>query len=278
MFELKDAVAFITGGANGIGRGIAHAMARAGARVAIADIDDTAIEEALRELRALDAAAAGVRLDVRDSAAWHEAVSSVEAQMGPIDVLCNNAGVAGLPDQPIEQLPLEAWRWILDINLNGVFNGVRAVLPGLKSRGRGGHIVNTASMAGLTASGSFIDYCASKFAVVGFSWSLREQLTPAGIGVSVLCPAFVRTALMAHSARLRPSPSADWSDAETVALPFEAGMDPELVGQLVIEGIRCNRANILTHPADLSRWEAGNSTVSEDRDWATRMLPSLSLT
>jgi NAD(P)-dependent dehydrogenase (short-subunit alcohol dehydrogenase family) len=271
--KLINRVAFVTGGANGIGLAVSRALAAAKAKVMIADLDDRAAAAAVVELCATGAAAGSVHLDVRDRQAWAQAVMRTESTLGPIDILCNNAGVAGLPDQAIETLSVDAWRWIMGINLDGVFNGMQFVLPGIKARGRGGHIVNTASMAGLTSSGQFPDYCASKFAVVGLSTALRERLAVENIGVSVLCPAFVRTRLMVNSALLRPesTPESVAGANETLAA-FEAGMDPAFVGQLVVSAIAANRAYIFTHPADFARWDAINDRIQADRDWAANAL------
>jgi NADP-dependent 3-hydroxy acid dehydrogenase YdfG len=148
MTDVAGRTAFITGGANGIGLGIARAFAAAGAKVALADIDAAALERAGAELGAVTQVATQV-LDVRDREGWVRAADAVEAALGPVSLLFNNAGVAG--HAPAVKLTYELWDWSTGINLHGVINGVQTFLPRMVERGAGGHIVNTASGAGLCA-------------------------------------------------------------------------------------------------------------------------------
>lgn len=227
LFAFAGRTAFVTGGGSGIGRAIARALAREGARVALADIDGEALA---RETAALGDAAMAVTLDVTDRDAWARARQEVEARFGPVSILVNNAGIG--PDlNPLDAIPEAHFDRIVAIKLTGTYNGVRCLVPSMRAAGNGGHIVNTASMAGLIASAKLGGYTASKFAVVGLSEVLRAELESDGIGVSVLCPGLVTTNLGRSAGR---PPRAD-------------GMDPAVVGDLVIRGIRENRMHIVTH-------------------------------
>ena len=247
MKELEGRVALVTGGAGGIGLGMALAFKGAGMRVAIADIDAPRL--------AATAAAHGlhpVQLDITRAESWAAAVAEVEASLGPIDLLCNNAGVMqgrfgdGTPIH-LADMPETLFRTVVEINLTGSFLGVRAVVPGMIARGRG-HIVNTSSMAGLIAPGGLGAYAASKYAVLGMTESLRAELAPQGIGVSVLCPGAVESELVATSAARHAA-----TRGETV--PLEASrpvsyhrMTAEAVGARVLQAVRENALYILTHP------------------------------
>ncbi len=205
MEMLAGKTALITGGASGIGLGMARAFVQAGLQVAIADINAAALEAATAALPGLGAA---VKLDVTLSAEWEHALDTVEAALGPVEILCNNAGVgqgrfADGREITVAEMPEPLWRMVLEINVTGTFLGARTVLPRMLARRQWGHIVNTASTGGLMAPAGIAAYCASKFAVVGLSESLRAELAPAGIGVSVLCPGGVRSNLFASSVAVR---------------------------------------------------------------------------
>ncbi len=165
MEDVKGKTAFITGGARGIGLGIARAFARAGVKLAIADIDPDSLASAKSELAKLTAVET-FKLDVRDREAYARVADEAEARLGPVSILCNNAGVAAAT-----RFTYEFWDWMLGINLNGVINGIQTFMPRMLERGGDGHIVNTASGAGLVAEGSSVMYSTSKFAVVGLSES-----------------------------------------------------------------------------------------------------------
>jgi NAD(P)-dependent dehydrogenase (short-subunit alcohol dehydrogenase family) len=243
MKDLAGKVAFISGGASGIGLAIAHALAREGVRVAIGDIDRNALETAADGLRRAGAAVRAVALDVADPASWADAVAQTERALGHVQILCNNAGV-GPARADVTEVPPADWAWALRINLDGVFHGTQAFVGRMKASGQGGHVVNTASILGLFPNGFHSAYVASKFAVVGLSEAMRIELKPIGIGVSVLCPGFVRTPLRQTSQRLRPS-GAGLGDA---AQQRPSAMEPEAIGSLVVEGIRGNRLYIFSHP------------------------------
>jgi NAD(P)-dependent dehydrogenase (short-subunit alcohol dehydrogenase family) len=238
--ELSQAKhAFVTGGASGIGLGIADALAERGLAVTVADIDAGAIEAFL--------AARGDRfrgqvLDVRDRDGWARAKVEAEAAFGPVDVLVNNAGI-GPDGAQIADLAHESFDRIVGINLVGVFNGVHTFAAGMRARGHG-HIVNTASIAGLFASAPGVSaYAIAKYGVVAMSETLRGELAPHGIGVSVLCPGFVATNIMANTARI----SGVETDYDGDQVPG-TGMSPAEAGEIVARGIAANRLYILTHP------------------------------
>jgi NAD(P)-dependent dehydrogenase (short-subunit alcohol dehydrogenase family) len=250
MDRIDGKVAFITGGARGIGLGIARAFARAGAKLALADIDQASLAAAKSELSDVTQVETFV-LDVRDRSAYARVADETESRLGSVSILCNNAGVAG--SQHVTRLTYEYWDWVIGINLNGVINGVQTFLPRMLKRGDGGHIVNTASGAGLVATSSGLLYTTSKFAVVGLSESLRLELQPFKIGVSVLCPGPVNTQIISNTNDTRPSSSATaeetkiWEAALTQAKAFlAAGADPDEVGKMVLAAIKANRLYIHT--------------------------------
>src|ERR1700761_3166562 len=186
MRELTGKTAFVTGGASGIGLALGRAFAHAGMRVVLADIEADALAAAVESLRDLGPEVRGVPCDVADPDSVEHAAKASFAAFGNVHVVCNNAGVGG--GSGIDNIALETWRWVLDVNLMGVLHGIAAFLPHLRAHGEGGHIVNTASMAGMNSGLGFSAYSASKFAVVNISEGLAMQLKPLGIGVTVLCP------------------------------------------------------------------------------------------
>ena len=201
MRELAGKTAFVTGGASGIGFALGRAFAQAGMNVMLADIETDALAVAVENLHDVGPAVRGIACDVADPVSVEQAAKASFDAFGHVHVVCNNAGV-GAPGG-IDDISLDNWRWVLDVNLMGVLHGIRAFLPHIRAHGEGGHIVNTASMAGMLRARWLSPYAASKFAVVGLSEGLAVQLEPLGIGVSVLCPGFVRTAIT-ESGRSRP--------------------------------------------------------------------------
>ena len=248
--DIDGKTAFITGGARGIGLGIARAFARAGAKLALADIDQASLATAKSELSDLTSVETFV-LDVRDRSAYARVADETESRLGSVSILCNNAGVAG--SQHVTRLTYEYWDWVIGINLTGVINGIQTFLPRMLKRGSGGHIVNTASGAGLAATSAGVLYTTSKFAVVGLSESLRLELAPFKIGVSVLCPGPVNTQIISNTNDTRPSSSATveetkiWEAALTQAKAFlAAGADPDEVGEMVLAAVKADRLYIHT--------------------------------
>lgn len=254
--EVAGRTAFITGGANGIGLGIARAFAKAGAKLALADLDAEALAEAKEELAPLTAVET-VMLDVRDREGFARAADEVEDALGHVTLLFNNAGVAG--GAPADRLTYDLWDWGMDINLNGVFNGVHTFLPRMIARGEGGHIVNTSSGAGLVCAGSAgILYQTAKYAVVGMAEALAYELAPAHIGVSVLCPGPVATNIIKRTRDMQPSVTGLMSQEQLESARAESnrmktflaeGASPDAVGEHVLEAVRANRLYIHTDPS-----------------------------
>lgn len=255
MHELAGRTAFVSGGASGIGLALGRGFAQAGMKVMLADIEPDALTTALEALREFGPDVRGVRCDVADATSVERAARAAQDAFGKVHVVCNNAGVAAAGG--IDDISLDNWRWVLDVNLMGVLHGVRSFLPHIRGHGEGGHFVNTASMAGLHSGLGFSPYSASKFAVVGMSEGLANQLKPFGIGVTVLCPGFVRTRI-GESGRNRPErygPSrAPDSASPAAALVAEiarlvqAGLDPAQVAAQVLTAIRENELYVFTHP------------------------------
>jgi len=244
--DLTNKVAFVTGAAGGIGLGIARAFAESGMKVAIADIDAKTLEEAGAELEQAGATVFTVALDVADLSNWKTAAAAVERKLGPVQILCNNAGVSTL-GMKFDTISPELWGKVVDINLNGVFNGVHTFLERMRAAG-GGHIVNTSSMGGMFGVANLSPYVATKFAVVGLSEALRAELAADGIGVSVLCPGSVRSRLWRTSRPIRGLPDIDVPPDDISgqsALP--TAMDPYEVGLRVVNGVRQNQLYIFTH-------------------------------
>jgi NAD(P)-dependent dehydrogenase (short-subunit alcohol dehydrogenase family) len=235
---LRGATAFVTGGASGIGLAVVRALLREGARVAVADNNPEWLAEVAAEL---GDAVLPIALDVTDRAGWAAARATVEAKFGPVDVLVNNAGIG--PDlKPLDEAAPAYFDLMIAIKLTGTFNGIHEFVPGMKARGRG-HVVNTASMAGLTAMPRLGPYTAAKFGVVGLTEVLAAELAEHGVGASVLCPGLIATRLGETSARAgldRPPQLAAPAGAP-------AGLDPAIVGDLVIDAIRHNHLHIVTH-------------------------------
>lgn len=255
MVQLLGRNAVVTGGGQGIGRGIALALAEAGMRVAVLDIEADAAERTARELATLGVRSLGLAVDVTSERSLAEAAAAVEASLGPVHVLSNNAGVSA-PQGKIADKTDADWQWVFSVNLFGIVKSVQAFLPGMRAHARehreGGHIVNTSSMAGLIAVPELEVgvYTASKYACTAYCEILRAELAPEGIGVSVLCPGLIDTNLSATSARNRPS-TFGGPLAVPPQMPEEmrrVAMRPEDVGPIVVRGIRANRLHILTHP------------------------------
>jgi len=251
MNLFDNRTAFITGGASGIGLAIARSLGMRGASVMLADIDGTGALRAAEKVADEGITASSVGCDVSDAAAVRAAAAATLDRFGKVHIIVNNAGVS-LDGKPGE-IPLEDWRWIVDINLMGIVHGVEIFLPHIRSHGEGGHVVNMASIAGLWPTAGSGPYAATKFAVVGYSEAIRQDLEPEGIDVSVICPGWVRTGILDTRDR-RPSAgdgAAAGRQSETMRMAEEAvagGIDPALVGEWVVESMAEKRFYIFTHP------------------------------
>jgi len=253
--ELAGKTAFVTGGASGIGLALGSAFAQAGMKVMLADIETEALAAAVESLRHSAPDIRGVVCDVADPVSVERAAKASYEAFGNVHVVCNNAGVAAAGG--IDNISLDNWRWVLDVNLMGVLHGIRSFLPHIRAHGEGGHIVNTASMAGMNGGLGFSPYVASKFAVVGMSEGLATQLKPLGIGVTVLCPGYVRTRI-GESARNRPERYGTTQTPDPASLAglllahiaerLQSGLAPSEVAARVLAAIRGDELYVFTHP------------------------------
>ena len=248
MEHVEGRNAFVTGGASGIGLGMARAFVNAGMRVAIADLRPDHLDAAIASLNAGDRVVP-LRLDVTDRHAYARVADEAERALGRVHVLCNNAGI-GLAG-PAKDATYEDWDWVLGVNLGGVVNGLVTMVPRMLKHGEGGHIVNTSSMSGIMPNPGTIQYTAAKAAVVAISEVLRTELAAENIGVSAFCPGPVQTQI-SRSGENRPSSLANTgygqADKRRAAnMNAHLWMDPDKVGELVLEGIRKNWLYIFTH-------------------------------
>ena len=251
MQELKDKTAFITGGANGIGLGMAQRFAEAGMNVVIADIRGDHLERAMADLGATGGRLHAIQLDVSDRAGMAAAAAETERVFGKVHLVCNNAGINLF--KAMDECDYNDWDWVMGVNLGGVINGVVEFTPRIKAHGEGGHIVNTGSMASIVSGPGAGIYTAAKFAVRGLSECLRYALAPHKIGVSVLCPGLVKSFIY-DSDSIRPaslpgeSTAAQRAFMEHLPAVHEAGMDPLEVADAVLKGVRNNELYIFPHP------------------------------
>ena len=246
MKELKGKTAFVTGGASGIGLGMSKCFLKEGMNVVIADLSDEHRELAREALTPFRAQTHFLKLDVADRGQMAAAAAETEERFGKVHVLCNNAGVSS--PIPMDEASFADWDWILGVNLQGVINGIVSFLPSLKRHGEGGHIVNTASIAGLVPAPAWGGiYSTSKFAVYGLSGSLRLSVGKHGIGVSVLCPGATKSNVR-QSEKLRPAKYAS-SERAPYAMPSlqQIGVEPESLGERVVQAIRGNEFHIIAH-------------------------------
>jgi NAD(P)-dependent dehydrogenase (short-subunit alcohol dehydrogenase family) len=255
--DVSGKVAFITGGASGIGYGMAQAFLKAGMKVIVADVRQDHLDRCATSLNDRKSVHF-IRLDVTDRTAMANAADEAERVFGNVHVLCNNAGVGAFGD--IGKMTYSDWDWIVGVNLGGVINGIHTFLPRILAHGEGGHIVNTSSIGAVVPMGGGIAYIAAKSGVMGLTEALRSELSSGEIGVTLLSPG--PTATNIHEvARLRPSQYQDSGLGEIEEelarrTPPAAWMDPITVGQLVLDAIRHNRLFVMTH----NEYRAGAET------------------
>lgn len=245
MRDVEGKVAFITGGASGIGWGMARAFLDAGMKVVVADMLQQHLDEVAAERPGSNNLHL-VRLDVTDRPAMERAAEETEKVFGKVHVLCNNVGVAARA--PIDESAYADWDYVLDVNIKGAANGLVNFLPRIKKHGEGGHVVNTSSMAGMIPVPAFVGtYSTAKFAIRGMSESLRLALAPHRIGVSVLCPGLVATRAITGGSVYRATHDQGGQQGEATPAPITGGMDPLDVGRRVLEAIHNNEAYIFPH-------------------------------
>ncbi len=248
MEDLREKVAVVTGGASGIGLGMCERFAAEGMKLVLADVEAARLEAEVKRLSSEGADAIGVRCDVRDPDDVRALAERTLSRFGAVHVICNNAGVA--PAGPMLETTPADWRWIVDVNVMGVAYGVTTFGPILVEAGEG-HIVNTASEAGLVSSAMLGMYTATKHAVVGMTESLRRELEGSGVGVSCLCPNLVSTKIF-QSERNRDD-GAGMTGRQTATLASlrevisSTGISPAQVADDVVDAIRRDRFWIFTH-------------------------------
>jgi NAD(P)-dependent dehydrogenase (short-subunit alcohol dehydrogenase family) len=279
--ELKGKTAVITGGASGIGLATARQFASSGVNLVLGDIEDEPLQAAVESLRAEGAKVMGVRCDVSQEVEVACLRDAALMEFGGVHVVFNNAGVAA---GAAIGTPKKIWDWVLGVNINGVINGINAFVPLFLEQNEG-HVVNTGSLAGLGGVPGMGAYCASKFAVVGISETLFQELLLSGknVGASVLCPGFVRTRIF-ESERNMPSELRSYNEDPTARAISEiaqsvvnAGIDASEVAMAVENAVRTNRFWILTHERAAIRtteqrlaWMKGGEPMGINLDAATR--------
>ena len=253
--DYRGKVAVVTGGGSGIGRSLAHAFAKRGARIALADIEKPALDAVASELEQAGSDVLAVRVDVADAKQVADLAGAVYDAFGGAHVLCNNAGIG--TGGRIKDLSLELWEWVLRVNLFGVIHGLHAFLPRMLASGEPCHIVNTASLAGLVSMPGLAPYSASKYAVVAISEALAMECAGSNVGVSVLCPGFVRTRIAESDRLAGPEIPVQAVTPEMeqmrslLRMVIGAGTDPDLIAQRVLEGIDQRALYILPNPDGL---------------------------
>jgi NAD(P)-dependent dehydrogenase (short-subunit alcohol dehydrogenase family) len=267
----RGRVAVITGGAGGIGFAMAEAFAARGAKIALADLDEAAMDARAKVLRERGTDVLCVATDVTKRDSVNALADRVFQHFGAAHLVCNNAGIAIAG--PLLQMTPDDWRLTMDIDFWGVVHGVEAFAPRMIEQKQGGHVLNTASMAGLVGMSWLGVYCAAKFAVVGFTEALKRELEAHGIGVSVLCPMIVATDITANSMKMRGMevPKTEATPDQPPAGALKGGVITTAeVAKRVVRGIERKDLYILTHPEQrefLRRRAARLDEVFEPSRW-----------
>ncbi len=263
MDDMNGKVVVVTGGGSGIGEGMVHAFADAGAHVVVADIEGDAAERVAEAAERAGAKSLAVQVDVADAGSVAALADRAYQEFGEVNVLCNNAGV--LLFRPALEMTQADWDWLLAVNLRGVINGVQTFAPRMKEQPGEAHIVNTASINGLFASPiTTLGYHTTKYAVVGLTEALALELEPEGIGVTCLCPAGVRTKILAAERNRQPEfGGAEDGDSDREAL-LATALDPRVVGDLVVEGVKARRRYVFTSARVRDQLEERHQRLIED--------------
>ncbi len=265
MDDLTGRTAVVTGGGSGIGRGIALGLAAEGMKLAILDLNGESASDVAAEIEQAGGEALAFSVDVTSAEALERVAKDVVGRFGVVNVLCANAGVM-LPLGPLAEKTSDDWEYVFSVNVHGVVKTVGAFLPHLRAADEA-HIVNTASLGGIVSVPQIPlgVYIASKYACVGYSECLREELGRVGIGVSVLCPGVVASDLYNTSAKQRPERYGGPGEVEMPAMgAARQAMPAEEVGPIVVRGIRENRLHIFTHPQSQPLAEARFAAIRAD--------------
>ncbi|WP_375203398.1 SDR family oxidoreductase [Hyphococcus sp.] len=253
--DVSGKTAFITGGASGMGLGMAKAFAKHGMNVVIADIRQNALDEAMKEFSDTNFPVHAIKLDVTDRDEWAKAADEAEQVYGNIHLLVLNAGV-GVAGKPIQDATYKDWDFNLSVNVGGVVNGLVTVLPRMVAHGEAGHVVATSSTGGFSAVGGAGLYCTAKFAVAGMMESLATDLQGSNIGASVFFPGPVKTSLgqttyevrPAHLRDEAPAPASDAPPRQMPSFDPNVFMDPDEVGERVLRGVQRDDLFVMSHP------------------------------
>jgi NAD(P)-dependent dehydrogenase (short-subunit alcohol dehydrogenase family) len=279
MRDLNGKTAIVTGAASGIGLGIAKALAGAGANVVLADVRPDALAGAKDQIEAIGVRAATVAVDVSDTESLAAAGKVVLDTFGALHIAVNNAGVA-MHGTPLENVTTQEWDWVIGVNVKGVINGIRTFVPMIRAHGQGGHVVNTGSVSSLFVREGRNQgaYAMTKYAVLALSEALEQELKGTGIGVSVLCPGGVNTAIF-DSAATRPDRfggSYQRPEQEAMKSAFTTGaLAPETVGRRVLQAIRDNEFYVLTHTNEREAITARLDRIKAAFDRADAVMPTI---
>lgn len=268
MKDVKGKVAFITGGASGMGLGMARAFAEAGMKVMVADIEAEPAKRAAAELTGKGYEADWVQVDVTKLDAVQAAAKKTVERFGKVHVLCNNAGIGVFGHS--ETCDMRNWHWVVDVNLWGVVHGLQAFVPLILSHGEGGHVMSTASMAGMAGLRGAGPYNATKFAVVGIMETFAAEHRKDNLSASVLCPGLVATNI-ASSTRNRQEEyggASKPSDKGISAAELAKGLNPDAVGRQVLEAIQEDQFYIFTDPSLRHIVETRTKRILQGYDWA----------
>jgi NAD(P)-dependent dehydrogenase (short-subunit alcohol dehydrogenase family) len=279
MRDLSAKTAIVTGAASGIGLGIAKALARAGANIVLADLRPDALVAARNAIETIGARAATVTVDVSDAASVEAAGKAALDTFGALHIAVNNAGVA-MHGTPLENVTIQEWDWVIGVNIKGVINGIRTFVPMIRAHGQGGHVVNTGSVSSLFVREGRNQgaYAMTKYAVLALSEALEQELQGSGIGVSVLCPGGVNTAIF-DSAATRPDRfggTYQRPEQEALKSAFATGaLDPDTVGRRVLQAIQDNEFYVLTHTNERVAITARFDRITAAFDRADQIMPTI---
>jgi len=268
MKDVKGKVAFITGAASGMGLGMARAFGAAGMKVMLSDIEDAPLQAQVADLKANGYDVAGVKVDVTKQEDLQAAAKKTVETFGKVHVLCNNAGV-GVGGKS-ETCDMRNWRWCIDVNLWGVVYGLQAFMPLIRSHGEEGHVMSTASMAGMYGVRNLGPYNAAKYAVVAIMETMMAENKNTNIGVSVLCPGAVATNI-GNSTRNRQQEYGGAAVPSDLGITNDAlaqGLHPDVVGKQVLEAILKNQPYIFTDPKMRKMVDSRFRKIMSGYDWA----------